>query len=298
VYLSDPLREAIYAHSSSGTAFLHVPKAAGSAVLAALEKKHPVLHMHRVCGAHEPGCTCRSAQCRARARHELTFLSRLKGGRPWILNLGHFQLTSEEAQDIPAEMPIIVPMRNSEERLISYFRYYWTMVEAAQRSRVLVTRRHTFTWMLASGVPRGKIPRLSRDPHEVLEVQQFQFQPINYVQPDGYGIRWRKWLDDALSEESSPFLYRDLLPDLRTSSDLRWSRLVPMSVTDVVRWAEKEMGTRVRPRNVSRRSSSQFDLAQAMQLVGEVAADRVAGDAELWRELSSQSRANPSARHR
>lgn len=295
MYLSEPLREAIYAHSSSGTAFLHVPKSAGSAVLGALEVRHPVLHLDRVGGAHRHGCPCRAAECRARARHERTFLSRLRQGQAWVLNLGQFRLTSEEARDIPAEMPIIVPLRNSADRLVSYFRYYWTMAEAARHSRVLVTRRHAMTWMLTPGGTLGNIPRFSRDPLKVSEVQRFQFLPSTYLQNDGYGIRWEEWLDDALGEASSLFLYSDLLPDMLSPVDPRWSRLVPMRIPEVVRWVEEDLGTRVSLRNVSRTSSRRFDLEAAAARLEEVAADLVAGDSEIWQALSLQSRGNPGS---
>lgn len=289
MYISEPLREAIYANADTGTAFLHTPKAAGSTVAVALRRRRAVLSLGDVAGSHRPGCACGSAECRARARHERRFLSRLRPGEPWVLNLGHLRLTREEAADIPPGMPLVVPLRDSAERLVSYFRYYWTVAEAAPHSRVLVTRRHALTWNPSVGVPLASVPRLSRDPRKVAAVRANQHLPAQYVEEDGYRIRWQAWLTDALAAGSSPFLYRDLLPDLQSTHDPRWARLVPMTVPDVVRWAETVSGGPAPRRNVSRTTSSRYDLERAAAAVSELAAERVHADAEMWELLSTQA---------
>ena len=215
---------------------------------------------------------------------ERRYVSQLKVGRPWCLWLGHLRLSSDEFADIPASMPVIVPLRPTADRFVSYFRYYWTMADAARHRRFLITAGHEFTWSLRREIELGSIPRFSRQPEDVREVSRYRELPQIYLQPDGRSIDVRAWAADALDESASPFLYRDFLPE-ELLIGAHSNRLRSATVDALGNWLQEEYGVSLRPRNVSRRSVDMVDLSSAMHAIIDLAPVVAARDEAVWARL-------------
>ena len=290
VNISERLREAIYDAAPRGTAFLHVPKAAGtSLVQSVIAARRPVVRCALLNDMHSPDCVCTDPVCRAGRDHEEQVLAGIRGGGPWLLDLGHWALTVEEAADIPSGMPIVVPLRRNEQRVVSLFRYNVTQYAYGQGLCTVLTPAMTLAWnprrrnAYGDWFIAGHEHRAS-----VLNWMRVASEMARYVAPDGRTLLWRDWAAAALGvDQRGLFWFHELLPGLASAADPRWPRLARVPVADLGSWLRDAFGAELSHANRSRRELPGLDLASAAAELQASAPDYTAVDREIMELLLS-----------
>ena len=290
VHISQRLREAIFEAAPRGTAFLHAPKAAGSSVVHAIETAHrPVIRLAELSGLHSPECACTDPICRAARRHETEGVEGIRRGGPWLLDLGHYALTAEEAADIPPGMPIVVPLRSNEQRVVSLFRFNVTQYTYGRGLRIVLTPKITLAWNPHQRAPLGNRVVWGNDHRaSVLNWMRVAREMAHYVAPDGRTLLWRDWAAAALGgDQRGLFWYHELLPGLASAADPRWPRLARVPVADLGSWLRDAFGAELSHANQSRRELPGLDLAAAAAELQASASDYTAVDGEIMELLLS-----------
>ena len=290
VHISQRLREAIFEAAPRGTAFLHAPKAAGSSVVHAIETAHrPVIRLAELSGLHSPECACTDPICRAARRHETEGVEGIRRGGPWLLDLGHYALTAEEAADIPPGMPIVVPLRSNEQRVVSLFRFNVTQYTYGRGLRIVLTPKITLAWNPHQRAPLGNRVVWGHEHRAgILQWLRLGREMAYHVAPDGRTLLWREWAASALGEGlRGLFWYHELLPGLHSTADPRWSRLVRIPMADLEAWTLDAFGAAMPHVNRSIREQPGLDIASATAELSAAASDYTAVDREIMELLLS-----------
>jgi len=289
--LSKRLRAALWENAYSGTAFLHVPKAAGTSVLAALKAASvPMVSYKDLRLAHRDQCRCGHPICRYAITMEERFLREVRTDRPWVLDLGHFALTADEVADLPPGLPIVVPLRNDVDRLVSLFLFDWTRYEYVRGMRAVITWRLTFAWNPRQRTRWGSRLMWGDTERAALEALVSTVPLMAaYLAGDGRSVLWREWAESALAPRTyEPFRYSELLPDLNGVDDPRWSRLVPVPMGELASWLERDFGAAMPHVNRSLMSFGDLDVLAAADELRTVVSDYVKQDASTWSQLQAR----------
>jgi hypothetical protein len=289
MHVSERLREAIYEGAPRGTGFLHAPKAAGTSVIYGIKNAGvPVVRFAALRQMHSPQCRCAQPLCRAAQDHEAWAVEGIRRGGPWLLDLGHWALTVEEAADIPECMPIVVPMRSNEQRIVSLFRFNLAQYVYGCGLRAILTPKVTFAW---NPRRRSQLGRRVAWGHEhrrsVQEWMRISDAMSHYIAPDGKTLLWREWAFDAIgSGQRRLFWYRELLPGLEGTDDPRWPRLVRVPVPELGQWTRDTFGAEMIHVNASIRELPGLDLVAAVAELRAAASDYASEDREIVELLS------------
>lgn len=295
--LSDQLRTAIWANAFSGTAFLHVPKAAGSSVHSGLRSKGILtLDYRALVGAHRTSCRCSAPMCHHALEVEERFLREVRTDRPWVLDLGHLRLTADDAADLPPGLPIVVPLRPNPDRIVSLFLFNWTQYAYERDMRAVFSRSVTFAWSPGRRTRKGT--RLFWGDADRSEVRSLIVEvPLlgAYIAADGRSVLWREWAEVGLaSGTGNIFWYADLLPDLGGVDDSRWSRLVPIPMDQLAAWLERDFGVAMPHVNRSLDRFGDLDVHAAADELRAVAGDYAVRDEPTWSMLQARLGELPS----
>jgi hypothetical protein len=286
----------MWENAFSGSAFLHVPKAAGSSVKNGLRSAGVVtLDYSALEAAHRTGCTCGDPVCRYAIAVENSFLREVSTHRPWVVDLGHLRLTADAVADLPPGLPIVVPLRPPPDRVVSLFLFNWTQYVYARRMRVVLSRRLTLAWNPRQRNRRGRrIFWGDADRSEVRSLVADVPQLGAYVADDGCSVLWRDWAAAALVSGGGPlFWYTDLLPDLTGERDPRWGRLTPVPMERLSIWLEREFGAVMPHVNRSIDRFEDLGVSAAADELRMVAAEYAAVDQRVWDQLQVRFRELP-----
>jgi hypothetical protein len=287
VYISDRLRETIAEYASNGTVLLHAPKAAGTSLLLAVEKARlPIVAYERLLRMHTPDCRCTDPICQSGQTHEAQALEGIRSGLPWLLQFGHRAMTVQEADDIPAGMPIVVPMRSNEDRIVSLLRYNCTVYMWGRDLRTYFSPMLTLAWnprrrsALGNRVTRGHLHRQNiRDWVSLSETMS------RYIDSEG-NVLWRDWADVALGPgPHALFWYGELLPELSNRDDPRWRRLMPIPVEGMDAWTRDTFGIGLPHANRSALELPGLNLASAVAELRAAAPEIVEADRKTFEML-------------
>lgn len=209
-----------------------------------------------------------------------------KRPQQWFIDLGHSVLNHGAVQDLPPELDVLLVRRPTEDRIVSYFMYFWTMAAAAMHSRVLMTTQRGVTWNLSRQARHTNIARFSVDWGNIQTVLEFKDMPYVYA-PERGKVDTNAWLSSAFGPGASPFFYIDFLPDIAAWTTQDKLRLRPLAISEVDDFFAKKFGRPLGRRNLSATPTDLRLEPAAVSAIQEAAESYSRKDVSIFKFLSN-----------